>query len=350
MGVFTQVPEQTLNSAMQRYGRGALVAWEPTPHGIENSNFFVTTEDSSGHRHEWVLTFLEQPPSSTGLETLARLARAGLPVPAPVPTSGGDLVPRVDGHPTLLAPRLRGAHPLEPEPEQCAAIGRFLGRMHRLTAALPGPEHPRNLLWLERGWRTHGRRLGHADSDLMRQALDGIISAMGRRDWQLLPAGIVHGDLFRDNALMDGGTLTGVIDFHHAARAPLLFDLAVVANDWCIAGDRLAGDRRAGDRQAEDLSQTGTQAARIGPEPLEAHLDEACTASLLQAYGAERALTDAERWFWPVMLSLAALRFWIARLDSPRKPPEEMARHLAGYLRRPPRLDHGAPPQERGDA
>lgn len=318
MGVFAQVPQSTLHNAMQRYGRGALVASEPTPHGIENSNFFVTTEDGQGRRQEWVLTFMEHPPSATGLETLARLAAAGLPVPAPVATSGGDLVPRVDGHPTLLAPRLRGAHPLRPDALRCAAVGRFLGRMHRLTIGLPGPEHPRNLLWLERGWREHARQLGHADSDLMRRALDGVVSAAGRRDWQQLPAGIVHGDLFRDNALMEGATLTGVIDFHHAARAPLLFDLAVVANDWCI------GDAHAG--EARDAAAQG-------------QLDETLVAALLGGYCTQRRLTDGETWFWPVLLSLAALRFWVARLDSPRKPPAEMAQHLAGYLRRPPHLD-----------
>lgn len=332
MGVFAQVPERTLNSAMQRYGRGTLVASEPTPHGIENSNFFVTTEDSQSRRTEWVLTFMEHPPSRTGLETLARLARAGLPVPAPVATTGGDVAPRVDGHPTLLAPRLRGSHPQYPDAPCCAAAGRFLGRMHRITAGLPGPEHPRNLLWLERGWREHTRRLGHAQSDLMRRALDGVVSASGRRDWQQLPMGIVHGDLFRDNALMEGSTLTGVIDFHHAARAPLLFDLAVVANDWCMARDR----------SPDASGPSGACAPTSGQadDPLAAaKLDQPLVDALVGAYCAQRRLTDDELWLWPLMLSLAALRFWVARLDSPRKPPEEMARHLAGYLRHPPRLD-----------
>ena len=44
--------------------------------------------------------------------------------------------------------------------------------------------------------------------------------------------GLMHGDLFRDNVLFQDGQITGLIDFDHTARGPLLFDLAVVALDW----------------------------------------------------------------------------------------------------------------------
>lgn len=313
MGVWADVPESLIAEAVARWQRGALRTCAPTPHGIENSNFFVTTETDDGRQHEWVLTVMEQPPEPTGLQVLARLAAVGAPVPAPVATPGGDAVTEVDGHPALLAPRLAGTHPDAPDRSACAAVGRFLATMHRHCADLSGPDHPRDRAWLERGRDLHRTRLSADRRGLLERAVAGCAAASRRRDWAALPSGIVHGDLFRDNALMAGHRLTGVIDFHHAARAPLLFDLAVVANDWCADPD----------------------AAFPGA------LDPERVGALLRGYTRLRPLTRLELAFWPTMLALAALRFWVARLDSPRKDPEEMARRLACHLARPMFLDPG---------
>ncbi len=46
--------------------------------------------------------------------------------------------------------------------------------------------------------------------------------------------GIIHGDLFLDNALFENEKLSGVIDFIEACEGDFLFDLAVVAISWCL--------------------------------------------------------------------------------------------------------------------
>ena len=303
MGVFSYLSRDALATAVVGWGRGLLVDAEPTPLGIENSNYFVTTEDSYGDLHQWVLTVMPEAPTAEALAVLERLAAAQLPVPAPVPDLDGRAVGRVDGHPALLAPRLAGSHPERPNAAQCRAVGDFLGRMHRITRDLHGPDHPRDLAWLEAGFAEHGPSLGFSARQLLRTAIDSVASAEARADWARMPTGIVHGDLFRDNALYEGDVLRGVIDFHHAARAPLAFDLAVTAMDWCCDG----GGR----------------------------LDGTLTHELVAAYARQRPLVKAELWFWPELLVLACARFFVARLHSPRKPPEEMAARLTDRLARP---------------
>ena len=313
MGVFSYLSRDALASAVVGWGHGMLVDAEPTPLGIENSNYFVTTEDAYGDVREWVLTVMPEAPTPEALTVLERLARARLPVAAPVRDLDGRQVGRVDGHPALLAPRLAGRHPERPDAAQCRAIGDFLGRMHRISRGLHGPGHPRDLAWLETGFAEHAQGLGFSARQLLRIAIDSIASSERRADWRRMPVGVVHGDLFRDNALFEGSELRGVIDFHHAARAPLAFDLAVVAMDWCSDG----GGR----------------------------LDGELTHELIAAYARQRPLVREELWFWPELLVLACTRFFVARLHSPRKPPEEMAARLSDRLARPMYLHPDLLPQ-----
>ena len=303
MGVFSDLPRDTLAAALIGWGRGLMVACEPTDLGIENSNFFVSTEDSWGTKREWVLTVMSEQPTPAALALLERLDRAGLPVPAPVADLNGRTVGRIDGHPALLAPRLPGNHPEVPSEAQCRAIGQFLARMHRASRELDGPAHPRDKVWLEAGLAAFARRLDFFSRGQLETSVSAIASAERRSDFARLPTGLVHGDLFRDNAMFEGDRLTGVIDFHHAARAPLAFDLAVVAMDWCSHAD--------------------------------GRLDPARTRALLEAYAAIRPLTREELWFWPLLLVQACVRFLIARLHSPRKSPAEMTARLADRLDRP---------------
>ena len=307
MGVFAEHSRDAIAGAVVGWGRGLLVELEPTALGIENSNFFVTTEDGDGEQHALVLTILEQPATATSLDLLDRLAAVGLPVPAPLRNLDGERVGQVESAPALLAPRLAGSHPDVAGTAHCRAIGDFLGRMHATSARMKGPAHPRDAAWMDERVRQSLPALGLADRERMIRARDGLHAAAARLD--RLPQGLVHGDLFRDNALFDGEQLTGVIDFHHAARAPLAFDLAVVAQDWCTDAD--------------------------------GHVDRERLVALLDGYGRRRPLTQDELVAWPLLLVLATLRFWLARLASPRKPPQEMAARLASALDRPCWLSEG---------
>src|SRR5262245_13497495 len=122
-----------------------------------------------------------------------------------------------------------------------------------------------------------------------------------------LPRGPVHGDLFRDNALLETGRISAVFDFYFAGVHCLLYDVAVCANDWCLV-----------DPQGDGA------------------LDAARVQALLGGYAAQRPLTPLEREAWPAMLRAAALRFWLSRLHDfhlPR-PGELVHAHDPEHFRR----------------
>ena len=285
MAAVTPLNDLDLEELLSRYGLGELESYWPATNGIENSNYFVRLASPSGTR-DVVLTMIEQPTNSPSLlvPLLDRCDAAGLPVPRIIRNTSGAASDQLRGKQTILCPRLSGRHVFNPTLTQCEAVGRFLGRLHITAQPLTetAPWHPRNAVWLS---ETARRVEGYMPWDsyrLLTDAIETTTSLLGRADLRALPQGVIHGDLFRDNVLFTERGLSGVLDFHHAARGFLLFDLAVAANDWCASSDGV--------------------------------LDPDRTLALLKGYHSIRALTAPELWFFPAFTLYAALAFWLSRL------------------------------------
>lgn len=282
MAVFTDLTRDETVVLLAQYRLGELVEVHGISSGIENSNFFLTTTQG-----RYVLTVFErlqagQLPFYLGL--MRHLARRGLPVPEPFETVAGALHAEVRGKPAAIVTRLPGAAIEEPEPLQCAQVGEFLARMHAAAADYPlFQPNLRGLGW----WKSASVALeAHLPDEIFHELIEEVIyqdSFARRPEYEQLPSGPMHADLFRDNVLFDGAHIGGVIDFYFAGCGPWLFDLAVTVNDWCI--DQSSGQFRM-------------------PHAV----------ALLQAYHGVRPLQAGEREAWRPMLRAAALRFWISRL------------------------------------
>ncbi len=285
MSVFTPVNRDELQLFLQRYGLGALVEHEGISAGIENTNYFVTTE-----RGRYVLTLFEKHsaedmPYFLGL--MAHLADRGVPCPHPIADQSGNYLQRLKDKPAALVQRLRGEAPVAPTLGQCRAIGAALGRMHLATQDFADSRaNDRGPQW----WRATADklipRLGPHEAELLREEL----RFQGLYRFTDLPRGVIHADLFRDNAMFEGDELTGIIDFYYACNDALLYDLAVTANDWCSYDD--------------------------------GRLDQDRLRALMVAYDEQRPLQAIERGAWPVMMRAAALRFWLSRLYDLHFPRE----------------------------
>jgi homoserine kinase type II len=129
MSVYTTVTADELDAWLARYALGTLVELAPIASGIENTNYFVTTE-----RGRFVLTLYERLPADElpfYLNLMAHLARAGVQVPAPAPDRTGALFSHLNGRPAGLVTRIDGASVDVPSVAECAAVGEALARVHR---------------------------------------------------------------------------------------------------------------------------------------------------------------------------------------------------------------------------
>ncbi len=306
MAVYTQLNHTDIAALLSQYDEGSLQQFSPISAGVENTNYALKTD-----RRDLVLTIFEHHDAQQVSEfvRLARfLAEQGIAVPAPLLDRQGQWLHQYGDKPLIVCQRFAGQHVRDLTEAHCRAIGQALAQLH-LSAQplLPRPSNPRGYGW----WCEAAEQvllsssLTVAQQSLLQTTLHEL--AQRHADWAQLPHGWIHADLFHDNVLFcdDHSTnISAILDLYNACEDAWLYDLAIVANDWCC-----------------------TQ---------EGHWLPSLRDALITGYESERPLTQTEQRAWPEMLCAAALRFWLSRLLSAgqqselaqQKDPDEYYRKL----------------------
>lgn len=289
MSVYTKIDADDLHALLTFYDLGNLTDFTGIAAGIENTNYFVnTSSEQNGGR--FVLTIFEALSAYDipwFLELLDHLAQHNVPVAAPIADQHGRFLNGIASKPCALFQRLQGGHVEQPTNQQCAAIGTALGQLHIASASFTGErDNERGLDWCNTTARALAVDLPMQTSLRIAQELEDQ-KAVPRA---ALPRGVIHADLFHDNALFDGEQLAGMIDFYYACSDAYTYDIAVAVNDWCRTSDN--------------------------------RIDTARYDALLAAYQTQRPLTAMEQQHWPMLLRAGALRFWLSRLYDQHHPRE----------------------------
>lgn len=282
MAVFTEVTAPEAAALLLRLNLGALTSIKGCASGIENTNYFVSSE-----RGDYVLTLFERLTAEQlpfYLHLMKHLAQHGIPVPDPQADAQGEILHALKGKPAAVVTRLRGANQLAPQAAHCAQVGAMLARMH-LAGRSYARQQPnlRGLAWWREVVPTLLPHVDAAQHELLTSELRYQEELAASAPYAALPRGAIHADLFRDNVMFDGDQLAGFFDFYFAGCDTFLFDLAVTLNDWCV-----------------DLASGALDAPRA--------------QAMVAAYDAERRLSDTEVALLPALLRAAAMRFWCSRL------------------------------------
>ncbi|PCG15236.1 MULTISPECIES: homoserine kinase [Sphingomonas] len=313
MAVYTQVSAEALAAFLTRYDVGELVSAKGIAEGVENSNYLVDTTTA-----RFILTLYEKRVSADDLPffmtLLDHLAARGLPVPPAIKDRAGVEIQELEGRPACLIKFLTGVSVSHPTAAQALAAARALADMHMAVADF-APTRANSMGIAT--WRPLLERMG-ADVDTIAPGLFAQVDAALREveaAWPAtLPVGAIHADLFPDNVLMLGDTVSGLIDFYFACTDVRAYDLAIMHSAWTF-------------------DSTGRTA------------DAAIGAALLAGYAERIALSAAERAALPVLAQGACIRFLLSRawdwLHTPadalvmRKDPLAYARRLDWYRAHP---------------
>lgn len=294
MSVYTVIDDNDLTEFLQDYAVGELASFQGISAGIENTNYFVnTTQD--GQLQQFVLTIFEHHTFDElpyFLNIMAFMADHKIPTAHPVQTLSNGYLKELKGKPAALVARLKGSGVDHPSVKQCEVMGQNLAKFHLAGADFEQTRNnDRDIHWMQQTYATIGDLLPEDEKQLIAAELE----FQNQIDWQHLPAGVIHADLFCDNALFDGDHLSGIIDLYYACHSAFLYDLAVMVNDWC----RINSD-----------------------DILQIHFDQTKVEAMLAAYQTVRPLSAEEQASWNGALRLAALRFFLSRLKDKHIPRE----------------------------
>lgn len=287
MSVYTEITQQQLENLLTNYTIGELTDYSGISDGIENTNYYVNT--TSGNFVLTIFESLQKEQLPYYVELMAFLNERGIPSAHPIADQKNNFLQSHNNKPAIIMQRLSGASVINPTLQHCEMIGFALARLH--VIGLFFQKHQADL----RGeiWRL---QMGESLLELMSgedaELLESELKLHGAVDSTALPRGVIHADLFRDNALFQGEQLTGILDFYNACNGTMLYDLAITVNDWCVDTD--------------------------------GNLDMQRASALCQAYHSVRSVTSQEREQWPMMLRIGALRFWLSRLWSQFHPSTGM--------------------------
>lgn len=267
---------------MAKYDLGDLVSFKGIDGGVENTNYFVTTNKS-----KYVLTIFEEfeyEEVPYFLDVVAHFKDEGFNVPAALIDKAGNRLQLLKDKPAILVDCFKGDQLEKTDIGSCKLMGEQLALLHIAGQKFPEKrESHRGLAWWRDTSKALAPKLPAADEALLLAEVQHFDELLATN--VSLPMGTVHGDLFFNNTLFEGCHLSAIIDFYNACYSWLAYDLAIVVNDWCSD------------------SQTG-------------EMDFDKYQALMTSYCQNRQLTEEEISVWPTMLRIAAMRFWLSRLEA----------------------------------
>jgi len=278
MAVYTSINSNNLSEWLKEFKFKDFVDFKGISSGVTNSNYLIIMPDLN-----YILTIfehnnIEELPFYVDLMTY--LATNNFLCPKPIENNSGQGLGLLKNKPALMVSFLEGKEITGRNAKSCYSVGQYLAKLHLITNNFPqSNKNTRGLGWMSAMHSNLKEYLTLEDQEI----IELEINYHKELDKVELPEGIIHGDLFRDNVLFLNDKVSGFIDFYYACNEKFIYDIAIAMNDWCIDED--------------------------------GKINKIMYLEFIKGYQLERKLTDNEQHYLNSALRLAALRFWLSRLE-----------------------------------
>ena len=233
MGVFTNLFQDEIKFIEEKY-KIKILKIKNIDNGILNSNFYIETKNK-----KYILRIYEAnrivDEEKQELILLDKIADF-IPVSKAIKNIDNEYISIFTNKKFALFEYINGNSITKIDTHIVREIAMYLGKLHSFSKEISFEEYNRKT---RIDFNFYYNEIKKSEINFrFKNELLNLANEINDFDFSTLPSGIIHGDIFPDNVLLDEyNNIKVIFDFNESYYAPFIFDLAIVINFWIKIND-----------------------------------------------------------------------------------------------------------------
>ena len=233
MGVFTNLFQDEIDFIEKKY-KIKILEIKNIDNGILNSNFYIKTKNK-----KYILRIYEAnrtiDEEKQELILLDRIVDF-IPVSTAIKNIDNEYISIFNNKKFALFEYIDGNSITKIDTHIIREIAIYLGKLHSFTKDISFEKYNRKTR-IDLDFYYNEIKKSEIDFKFKNELLNSADKINGF-DFSILPSGVIHGDIFPDNLLLDDyNNIKVIFDFNESYYAPFIFDIAIVINFWIKIND-----------------------------------------------------------------------------------------------------------------
>ncbi|ALF19728.1 phosphotransferase enzyme family protein [Fusobacterium nucleatum] len=233
MGVFTNLFQDEIKFIEEKY-KIKILKIKNIDNGILNSNFYIETKNK-----KYILRIYEAnrivDEEKQELILLDKIA-GFIPVSKAIKNIDNEYISIFTNKKFALFEYISGNSITKIDTHIVREIAMYLGKLHSFSKEISFEEYNRKT---RIDFNFYYNEIKKSEINFrFKNELLNLANEINDFDFSTLPSGIIHGDIFPDNVLLDEyNNIKIIFDFNESYYAPFIFDIAIVINFWIKIND-----------------------------------------------------------------------------------------------------------------
>ena len=233
MGVFTNLFQDEIKFIEEKY-KIKILEIKNIDNGILNSNFYIETKNK-----KYILRIYEAnrivDEEKQELILLDKIA-GFIPVSKAIKNIDNEYISIFTNKKFALFEYINGNSITKIDTHIVREIAMYLGKFHSFSKEISFEEYNRKT---RIDFNFYYNEIKKSEINFrFKNELLNLANEINDFDFSTLPSGIIHGDIFPDNVLLDEyNNIKVIFDFNESYYAPFIFDIAIVINFWIKIND-----------------------------------------------------------------------------------------------------------------
>ena len=233
MGVFTNLFQDEIDFIEEKY-RIKILEIKNIDTGILNSNFYIETKNKKYilRIYEATRRIDEEEQELILLEKIAGF----IPVSKAIKNIDNEYISIFKNKKIALFEYINGNAITKIDTHIIREIAMNLGKLHSFSKDFSLKKYDRKTR-IDFDFYYNAIKKSEIDFKYRNELLN-LADEISKYDFSILPSGIIHGDIFPDNVLLDEyNNIKVIFDFNESYCGPFIFDIAIVINFWIKIND-----------------------------------------------------------------------------------------------------------------